>query len=154
MCLVCVSLIKWIKIDKMSEQVKKSKEMESAKSIADFDETPLSPNSGTNKGRKVILNVPEHPEDEDTDFDDSYCHIQPVVCEPKRKFRDAVPQIVASCIIYCLVIQAGINMSYSAILLPQLLDAHSPISVTPDQASWIGERRKRKRRFSKASLGT
>lgn len=36
------------------------------------------------------------------------------------KFRDLVPQLIASCLMYLLVIQAGINMSFSSILIPQL----------------------------------
>lgn len=74
--------------------------------------------------------------DEDTDIEEGYCLPTPVELVPK--FRDALPQILASCIIYCLVIQAGINMSYSAILVPQLLDADSPFHVSTEQASWIG----------------
>lgn len=75
-------------------------------------------------------------QDDDTDIEEGYCIPTPVQLVPR--FRDALPQIMASCIIYCLVIQAGINMSYSAILLPQLLDADSPIHVSTEQASWIG----------------
>lgn len=78
--------------------------------------------------------------DEDTDFEEGYCIPTPVDLIPR--FRDALPQILASCIIYCLVIQAGINMSYSAILLPQLLDSDSPIHVSTEQASWIGAENK------------
>ena len=92
-------------------------------------------NEPTEAPKKVVLIVPD---DDDTDFDDSYIHIQPCLSEPKRRYRDAVPQVIASCIIYCLVIQAGLNMSYSAVLLPQLLEADSSISISPEQASWIG----------------
>lgn len=75
-------------------------------------------------------------DEDDTDIEEGYC-LKPVE-PPHLSFRDTIPQIVASCLIYCLVIQAGINMSYSSILLPQLLDADSEINVSTDQASWIG----------------
>lgn len=92
----------------------------------------------TKPQKTVVISVQHPPEDEDTDFDESYCHLQPTAGDLKPTFRDGIPQILASCIIYCLVIQAGINMSYSAVLLPQILDADSSIPVSTEQASWIG----------------
>lgn len=84
-----------------------------------------------------VVNIVHDDDNQDTDDELSVIH-HPIK-EPKIRLRDAWPQILASCLIYCLVIQAGINMSYSAILLPQLLDAESPIHVSPEEASWIGE---------------
>ncbi|CAO1423911.1 unnamed protein product [Diamesa hyperborea] len=55
----------------------------------------------------------------------------------KIKWRDAVPQIVASCSINCLVIQAGINMAFSSILIPQLSLPDSDILVDVNSASTI-----------------
>lgn len=48
----------------------------------------------------------------------------------------ALPQIAASCIMNFLVIQAGINMAYSAILIPQLLESKE-IEIDTNKASWI-----------------
>uniref|UniRef100_A0A1B6KB92 Major facilitator superfamily (MFS) profile domain-containing protein n=1 Tax=Graphocephala atropunctata TaxID=36148 RepID=A0A1B6KB92_9HEMI len=53
------------------------------------------------------------------------------------KVKDIYPQIIASCIAHMLVIQAGINMAYSAILLPQLMADNSGFQIDKDQASWI-----------------
>lgn len=46
-------------------------------------------------------------------------------------------QIIASCAAYLIVIQAGINLSYSAILLPQLNETTSIIQINKSQATWI-----------------
>ncbi|KAL0268319.1 UNVERIFIED_CONTAM: hypothetical protein PYX00_010311 [Menopon gallinae] len=60
----------------------------------------------------------------------------------------AVPQIVASCIAHSVAIQAGINLAFSAVLLPQVMideDNNSTVSanvtddlaVNKDEATWI-----------------
>lgn len=91
--------------------------------------------SATQSVKPSVVDI-QHEEETDDDLS----IIAPMAAaEPKIRFRDAWPQILASCLIYCLVVQAGINMSYSAILLPQLLDAESPIHVSTAEASWIGD---------------
>lgn len=47
---------------------------------------------------------------------------------------------MACCIAHTLVIQAGINMSFSAILLPQLDAKKSHIHISKSEASWIGRK--------------
>lgn len=115
------------------------KEIESLNNIKVEDNHRSAMNNGkeNHPSPKETVQIKAMEEgDEDTDYEEGYCIPTPVELVPR--FRDSVPQILASCIIYCLVIQAGINMSYSAILLPQLLDADSPFHVSTEQASWIG----------------
>jgi facilitated trehalose transporter len=52
-------------------------------------------------------------------------------------WKDSLKQILACCIAHSLVIQAGINMSFSAILLPQLDEKKSSIHISKSEASWI-----------------
>lgn len=47
-------------------------------------------------------------------------------------------QILAGCIAYTLVIQVGINLAFSAILLPQVMDPDSSLKADKDEATWIG----------------
>ncbi|XP_066251960.1 facilitated trehalose transporter Tret1-like [Euwallacea similis] len=58
--------------------------------------------------------------------------------EPSRlRWRDSIKQIIACCVANTLVIQPGINMSFSAVLLPQLKESGSNIVIDSSQASWI-----------------
>lgn len=56
--------------------------------------------------------------------------------KPKETFTDLVPQIIASCIMYLLVIQAGISMSFSSVLITQLSD-RGEIELDTNSASII-----------------
>ncbi|XP_011301432.1 facilitated trehalose transporter Tret1-like [Fopius arisanus] len=52
-------------------------------------------------------------------------------------WKDAVPQIIASCMAYCVVIQAGVNMAYSTVLNGGLESENAEIKITKADASWI-----------------
>lgn len=56
----------------------------------------------------------------------------------RMRFWDALPQVWAALIANLLPMQAGINMAYSAILLPQLSDPLADIPINKDEASWFG----------------
>ncbi|KAG5672139.1 hypothetical protein PVAND_002293 [Polypedilum vanderplanki] len=56
---------------------------------------------------------------------------------PGLSFRDSMPQIVASCVINLIVIQAGINMAFSSILIPQLSLPDSDIKIDLDSSSTV-----------------
>jgi MFS family permease len=53
----------------------------------------------------------------------------------KMKFSDAIPQIVASCAVNLVIVQAGINMAFSSILIPQLSEDKSDIKIDVDSSS-------------------
>lgn len=57
--------------------------------------------------------------------------------EPKILFEDAIPQIIASCLMNFVVIQAGVNMAFSSILIPQLSLPDSDIQIDIDSASSV-----------------
>jgi MFS family permease len=57
--------------------------------------------------------------------------------EEKLKFKDAIPQFVASCAINLPVIHAGINLSFSSILIPQLSKPESDIKIDLDSSSIV-----------------
>lgn len=54
---------------------------------------------------------------------------------PKIKFSDAIPQTIASCVVNFVVIQSGINMAFSSILIPQLSVDKSDIKIDLDSSS-------------------
>ncbi|XP_014292450.1 facilitated trehalose transporter Tret1 [Halyomorpha halys] len=67
-----------------------------------------------------------------------------VVTEPVRQRKseksslsDVWPQVLVSCISLSSVIQAGINLAFSGILLPQLADDPNIEHFTKAEASWI-----------------
>ncbi|CAG9854458.1 unnamed protein product [Phyllotreta striolata] len=57
--------------------------------------------------------------------------------EVPLKWKDSYKQILAGCTANTIVIQAGINMAFSAVLLPQLNETGSEMTVTKSEASWI-----------------
>lgn len=58
----------------------------------------------------------------------------PVEC-PKIRFKDAVPQIIACLAINLIIVQVGINVSFSSILIPQLTLSESDIKIDLDSSS-------------------
>lgn len=60
-----------------------------------------------------------------------------VTSTPKLTLKDSIPQIVASCTINFIVIQAGINISFSSILIPQLSAPDSDIKIDLDSSSTV-----------------
>lgn len=55
---------------------------------------------------------------------------------PKESVLDLLPQLMASCLMYLLVIQAGISMSFSSVLITQLSDK-GEIGLNTNSASII-----------------
>ncbi|GJQ81952.1 hypothetical protein Trydic_g20417 [Trypoxylus dichotomus] len=52
-------------------------------------------------------------------------------------WSNAVKQGIACVIAHSLVIQAGINMAYSAVLLPQLFADGTDLKITMEESTWI-----------------
>ncbi|XP_052566238.1 facilitated trehalose transporter Tret1-like [Culex pipiens pallens] len=80
------------------------------------------------------IDLEAHPLSTTTDGQDNGQTQTPV---KSISWKDGLPQISAAMLINLLVVQAGINMTYSAILLPQLSTPDSPIQINKDEASWI-----------------
>lgn len=62
----------------------------------------------------------------------------PNIIQTRMRFADGLPQIWASIIINLLPMQAGVNMVYSNLLIPQLSAPLAEIHITKTEASWIG----------------
>jgi len=60
-----------------------------------------------------------------------------IVKAPDPKLKDVYPQVICACVLHLVFMQTGINTSYSATTLPQLLQDSSSLHVTDSQASWI-----------------
>lgn len=63
--------------------------------------------------------------------------VEAITENPKVRLQDAIPQIVASFAINLIVIQVGINMAFSSILIPQLALPESEIKINLDGSSNI-----------------
>lgn len=56
---------------------------------------------------------------------------------PKVNLKDAMPQIAATCAINLNIVQVGVNMAFSSILIPQLSEPESDIKIDLDSSSNI-----------------
>lgn len=84
-----------------------------------------------------LLDVESQDEFNSFDIKDEYMCKPDIVPQRKPRWKDAVPQVVASCIAHSIVIQAGVSMAYSAVLLPQLTELESSLTASKDECSWI-----------------
>ncbi|EFN85330.1 Sugar transporter ERD6-like 6 [Harpegnathos saltator] len=50
---------------------------------------------------------------------------------------DIIPQVIASCIIHCIVIKVGVNMAYSTVLINELKLDNTGMAITENEESWI-----------------
>lgn len=56
----------------------------------------------------------------------------------QKRFSPLLRQVLAASGPIVATIAAGLTSGYSAILLPQLQHSNSTITITKDEASWIG----------------
>lgn len=71
------------------------------------------------------------------DVDSNHSNTKSTSQDDELKFKDAIPQILASCAINLPVIHAGINLSFSSILIPQLSKPESDIKIDLDSSSTV-----------------
>lgn len=64
-------------------------------------------------------------------------HQPDVVPQKEPRWKNVMPQVLAGCVAQSIVIQAGVSMAFSAVLLPQLMQNDSDLTATTDQLSWI-----------------
>ena len=83
--------------------------------------------------QKLLVSQPKVPE---IVKDLQQIEIQEKSNVPNEKFIDLVPQMVASCLMYLLVVQAGISMSFASVLISQLVDTKE-IELDTNSASII-----------------
>lgn len=57
----------------------------------------------------------------------------------KKERGKALRQVVAAFIVNIGTINTGLIFGFSAVVIPQLQDALSPIQIDKSQASWIGK---------------
>ncbi|KAK9884195.1 hypothetical protein WA026_005149 [Henosepilachna vigintioctopunctata] len=100
------------------------------KQVIDFRESRRNYNS-------IDSDFDEHSQDFIRVIEENFPITQPIDERgPTISLKNCRRQILASCVAFCIVIQVGANMSYSAILLPQLSDENQ-FNITRSQASWI-----------------
>ncbi|XP_033608534.1 facilitated trehalose transporter Tret1-like isoform X2 [Cryptotermes secundus] len=94
----------------------------------------------SDRAHELDLESTEFVADEDSDPVKNRTEL---TCKPdlvpqgKPRWKDAIPQVLASCVVHSIVVQAGVSMAYLAVLLPQLADPDSISTATKDQSSWI-----------------
>ncbi|KAK9884194.1 hypothetical protein WA026_005148 [Henosepilachna vigintioctopunctata] len=75
-------------------------------------------------------------EDFHSEMDESLPIEPDVEDNPVVTVKDCIKQIVISCVAFSIVIQVGANMSFSAILVPQLSE-DDDLHINKSEASWI-----------------
>ncbi|XP_032682881.1 sugar transporter ERD6-like 14 isoform X2 [Odontomachus brunneus] len=64
-------------------------------------------------------------------------HINRSNLKEKITRSDIMPQVIASCIIHCIVIKVGVNMAFSTVLLNDLKLDNIGMTITQNEESWI-----------------